>query len=344
MRFIDEASLTVKAGNGGNGVIAFRRERFRPKGGPCGGDGGRGGDVVLLASRNIGTLLDFRGQTRIEAKRGQDGRGSDCHGRASESVVVKVPVGTVVYEIETGAVLGDLTEDGQELVAAKGGVGGRGNMRFVTPSNRAPRKAEPGVEGESREIRLELKLLADVGLLGLPNVGKSTLVSRLSAAKPKIADYPFTTLVPNLGVVKISAENSFVMADIPGIIRGAADGAGLGYRFLRHVQRTATLLHMLAPSGEEGEDLKKDFEDLSNEVETFDTELGARPKVVALNKCDMPECRELEATLRPYFEDKGFEFFVISAATGEGLDPLKYRLAGMVADRKRETLEELPPD
>ncbi|MCP4599662.1 MAG: GTPase ObgE [Proteobacteria bacterium] len=330
MRFVDEVTMSVKAGDGGNGAIAFRRERHRPRGGPCGGDGGRGGDVVLVGDRNLGTLLDLRSLPRVEARSGQGGGGNDCHGKGAEPFIIQVPLGTLIFDDELEILIGDLTNDSQQIVVAKGGDGGRGNMRFTTSSNRAPRKAEPGRPGESLSIRLELKLLADVGIIGLPNVGKSTLISRLSAARPKVADYPFTTLVPNLGVVELGPGASYVMADIPGIIRGASEGAGLGSRFLRHVQRTAVLLHMLAPSESGDNDLLGDFVDLSHEVEAFDPTLAARPKIVALNKADLPVTREMGSDLRRHFESQGLDFVLISAATGQGLDELRRHLSELV--------------
>jgi GTP-binding protein len=326
MRFIDQAILTVKSGDGGNGCKALRRERFKPRGGPSGGDGGRGGDVIFEAERNLGTLLDLRRRPRLEAKRGGDGRGSDCHGRGAGPLFIRVPVGTALFDDETGELLGDLVADGQQVVVAEGGRGGLGNRHFATPSNRAPQKAEPGFPGEARVVRLELKLLADVGLLGLPNVGKSTLISRLSSARPKIADYPFTTLVPNLGVVALGPGSSFVMADIPGIIRGAADGAGLGSRFLRHVQRTAILIHMVAPA-EDGEgDLLRDFDDLTEEITRFDPDLATRARIPVLNKADLPAASEAEPALRQAFSERGDDLVVISAVTGAGLDQLKKRI------------------
>jgi GTP-binding protein len=333
MQFIDEVKVFVRAGDGGNGAVAFRRERFRPKGGPAGGDGGRGGDVVLRAERGLGTLIDLRYRHRIEAERGRDGQGRDRHGRGGESVVIRVPVGTLVFDDETGDELGDLVEDSQEVVVARGGAGGRGNMRFVTPSNQAPRRAEPGSPGEQRNLRLELKLLADVGLVGLPNVGKSTIVSRLSAARPKVADYPFTTLVPNLGVVEIGPGSSFVVADIPGLVRGAADGAGLGSRFLRHVQRTAILLYLVAPDETGDNDLLADFDGLVREVETFDPELARRPRLVALNKLDLTAAQEVEPVLRRELEGRGIALVACSAVTGEGLDLVRNALARMLAER-----------
>ncbi|MCP4199092.1 MAG: GTPase ObgE [Proteobacteria bacterium] len=338
MRFIDEATMAVKSGDGGNGAIAFRRERFRPMGGPAGGDGGRGGDVVFQADRNLGTLLDLRSHPHAHAKRGENGKGSDCHGRGAKPLIVHVPVGTIIYDNDTGEIVGDLVDHHQKIVVAKGGDGGKGNMRFSTSSNRAPRRAEPGFPGVTRTIRLELKLLADVGIVGLPNVGKSTLISRLSSAKPKVADYPFTTLIPNLGVVELGPGTSFVMADIPGIIRGASDGAGLGFRFLRHVQRTAILLHMVAPTEAEKDDLLNDFKDLSSEIEKFDKDLAVRPRIVALNKIDLPSARELEPHLKTTLKELGYDLILISAATGEGLEELKRRLGEYLREKEGQEL------
>lgn len=339
MRFVDEVLLPIKAGDGGNGAVAFRREKFKPKGGPSGGDGGHGGDVVLVADVNVGTLLDLQHRPIIRATRGEDGRGSDCHGKCADHTVIRVPIGTIVYDQGTGELLGDLSSSGEQLVAAAGGRGGLGNMRFATPTNRAPRQSQPGTAGEERIVRLELKLLADVGLVGLPNVGKSTLISRLSAARPKVADYPFTTLTPNLGVVRLGEERSFVMADIPGIIRGASEGAGLGLRFLRHVQRSAVLLHIVALPADLEDTLLVDFDDLSSELERFDAELAKRPRLVALNKTDLAETREAEPTLRAALTERGFDLVVFSAATGEGLDNLRYALGHML-ERRGQPLRE----
>jgi GTP-binding protein len=338
MRFIDEATMIVKSGDGGNGAIAFRRERFRPMGGPAGGDGGRGGDVVFHAERNLGTLLDLRSHPHAHAKRGENGKGSDCHGRGAKALIVRVPVGTIIYDNETEEIIGDLVDHDQKIVVAKGGDGGKGNMRFSTSANRAPRRAEPGFPGVTRTVRLELKLLADVGIVGLPNVGKSTLISRLSSAKPKVADYPFTTLIPNLGVVELGPGSSFVMADIPGIIRGASDGAGLGFRFLRHVQRTAILLHMVAPTAAEEDDLLNDFKDLSSEIEKFDKDLAARPRIVALNKIDLPRARELEPDLKKSLKELGYDLVLISSATGEGLEELKRHLGKHLREKEESEL------
>ncbi|MDJ0762299.1 MAG: GTPase ObgE [Myxococcota bacterium] len=346
MRFVDEATVIVTAGDGGNGVVAFLRERFRPHGGPCGGDGGRGGDVIMVADPNISTLLDFRSNRLVRAKRGQDGGGKHCHGKSATPVTLRVPVGTVIIDDDTGAVMGDLTKPTQQITVARGGNGGKGNARFATPTNRAPRIAEPGQQGEARRIRLELKLLADVGIVGLPNVGKSTLISHLSAARPKIADYPFTTLVPNLGVVDLGAGESFVMADIPGIVRGASTGAGLGHRFLRHVQRSATLLHLIGPTLETPGQYMSDFDALTDEIAAFDPELVNRSRVVALNKMDLPDVAAVEADLRRAFEKRGIEFFAISAVTGQGLDPLKQRLGNIVqiARNRAEKNDSSDPD
>ena len=337
MRFVDEVKLEILAGDGGNGVVAFRRDRRTPRGGPSGGDGGRGGDVIFRGNRNLGTLLDLKAHPRIKAKRGQDGGGNDCNGRSGSPAIIDVPLGTIVIDLDTGGAVGDLTEHDQEVVAAQGGRGGLGNIHFATASNRAPRYAEPGEPGEVRIVKLELKLLADVGLVGLPNVGKSTLISVVSAARPKIANYPFTTLVPNLGVVSLTPDTSFVIADIPGLIRGAADGAGLGSRFLKHIQRTATLLYVLAPDDAEASDLVKDFEDLRAEVETFDPELIHRPQIAVLNKSDLPAAQEAISTLEAFFKTKNIPFFVISAATHQGLRPLKQALARIVEENRNIT-------
>ncbi len=334
MRFVDEIEIVVKAGDGGNGAIAFRRERFRPKGGPAGGDGGKGGDVVLRADRNLHTLRDLGYRPRVEASRGRHGGGNDRCGRGGDDAVLRVPPGTTVSDRESGETLGDLVEDGQELVAARGGEGGRGNMRFATPSNRAPRRAEPGAAGEQRSLRLELMLLADVGLVGLPNTGKSTIVSRISAARPKIADYPFTTLVPSLGVVEIGPAESFTVADIPGLVPGAARGAGLGRRFLRHVRRSAILLYVLAPDPSGESDPLADLETLRFEVAEFDPALRERPCLVALNKCDLPEALELADGLGRELEKRDERLLICSAASGEGLDRLVKSMAELMAERR----------
>ena len=334
MQFIDEITVIVKAGDGGDGAIAFRRERFRPRGGPSGGDGGKGGDIILRADSNLGTLIDLKYKNRLESKRGQNGGGKDRHGRGSESLIVRVPVGTAVHDADTGEFIGDLVEDGQDLVVAAGGKGGLGNMHFTTSSNQAPRKALPGEPGEVRTVRLELMLLADVGLVGMPSVGKSSLIARFSAARPRIAEYPFTTLVPNLGVVELGEGSSFVMADIPGLVRGASRGTGLGFRFLKHVQRTAILLHILAidPAGEN--DLLDDFDALVNELHEFNPEMAKRPALVALNKCDLQETRDAETPLRDALKERGLELHLCSAATGEGLGDLRAAIVRKLNERE----------
>jgi len=336
MQFIDEVTLFVKAGDGGDGAVAFRHEKFMPKGGPSGGDGGRGGDIVFVADRNLGTLLDLRYRHRIVAQRGANGSGRDCHGRGAKDLIVRVPVGTAIFDSAGDASIGDLVEHDQRLVIAKGGSGGQGNIRFTTSSNRAPRQSTPGEPGEERTIRLELKLLADVGLVGMPNVGKSSLISRLSAARPRIADYPFTTLVPNLGVVEIGPGASFVMADIPGLVRGAADGAGLGLRFLRHIQRTGVLLFVLALDASGEGDPLDDYRALEAELRAFDPVLASRPRLVALNKADLPATREVEGPLREVLAKEGVELLTCSAATNEGLGAVRAAMIAALASRAAE--------
>jgi GTP-binding protein len=338
MRFVDEVTLEIAAGDGGDGSAAFRREAGNPRGGPAGGDGGKGGDIVMKADRNVGTLLDLRSQSRVRAERGQKGMGSDCHGRCAPPKIIKVPVGTLIIDEDTEEVVGDLVVDGQEVIAAHGGRGGFGNMHYTTSSNRAPRRADPGYPGEVRNIRLELKLLADVGLVGFPNAGKSTLISALSAARPKIADYPFTTLVPNLGVVDMGmGASSFVMADIPGLIEGAADGAGLGSRFLKHVQRTAVLLFVLAPRGEEDFDPIADFKTLRKEIEKFDPEMAKRPKLAVLNKIDIPEVMEMVPSVKRSLTRLKCSLLPISAAGHIGLDTLKKTLQERISNSKAQS-------
>jgi len=319
MHFVDEVTIRVKAGAGGNGAIAFRREKFVPKGGPSGGDGGNGASVVLVVDEGLSTLLDFRYKSQFDAPAGEAGANKDMYGRAGQDVVLRVPPGTQVFDAGTGALIGDLRTHGQRLVVAQGGKGGRGNMHFATPTDRAPRRSEPGTPGEERNIRLELKLLADVGLLGFPNVGKSSLIARISAARPKIADYPFTTLVPNLGTVRLSGERTIVVADIPGLIEGAHAGAGLGDRFLRHLDRTRLLVHLLDPSATaDGRSPVSDYEAMNRELALYDPELAARPQIVVLNKIDIPEVRRRKTQLARAFAKRGVTLLAISAATGEG--------------------------
>src|SRR5687767_6729883 len=287
--FVDEVSVFVKGGDGGAGCVSFRREKYVPRGGPDGGDGGDGGDVVLRADPGITTLLDFHYQRHYTAERGQHGKGADRHGKSGADTVLRVPLGTVVRERDSGELLGDLTAAGQTLIVARGARGGRGNARFVSSTNRAPRRADLGRSGEERWIQLELKLLADVGVIGFPNAGKSTLVSRLSAATPKIADYPFTTLAPTLGIVRPDAERTFVIADLPGLIPGAAEGKGLGHQFLRHTERTRLLLHVLDLDPQTERDPIEDFEVINDELRRYSAELAQRPQIVVANKADLPE-------------------------------------------------------
>jgi GTP-binding protein len=319
MHFVDEATIRVKAGAGGNGAIAFRREKFVPKGGPSGGDGGNGASIVLVVDEGLSTLLDFRYRHEFNAPAGENGANKDRYGRGGGDVVLRVPPGTQVFDDATGALIGDLRAHDERLVIAQGGKGGRGNIHFATSTDRAPRKAEPGTPGEERTVRLELKLLADVGLLGFPNVGKSSLIARISAARPKIADYPFTTLVPNLGTVGLSGERSFVVADIPGLIEGAHAGAGLGDRFLRHLDRTRLLVHLLdASSGAPGRTPLRDYEAMNRELALYDPGLAARPQLVVLNKIDLPDVRKRAKQIAAPFARRGIPLAAISAATGEG--------------------------
>ncbi len=336
--FIDKAKIFVQGGRGGNGCVAFRREKFVPKGGPAGGDGGKGGDVILEADRNVHTLLDFKYKRQYKAERGRHGEGSKKTGRSGKDLIIKVPVGTVVKDAETGEILGDLTEHGQRLVVAKGGRGGRGNAAFATPTRQAPDFAEPGEPGEERWIELELKLLADVGLVGFPNAGKSTLLSRITAAKPEIADYPFTTLRPILGVAKVG-DYSFVVADIPGLIEGAHAGKGLGHEFLRHVERTKLLLHLidltdLTRTPEEA------FEKINQELKLYSEKLTQKPQIVVGTKIDALTDRSKIEKLKEYFNKKGYPFFAISAVTGEGLNELMYFVAQKLKELEKENASE----
>lgn len=328
--FVDEVEIEVAAGNGGNGMVTFRKEKHVPRGGPNGGDGGHGGNIVFKADTNLTTLLDFRYHRKYKANRGGDGGSKDMFGGNAKDLVLKVPVGTVVTDLATGEQIADLDAPGSKAIIAKGGIGGRGNAHFVSSIHQAPRFAENGEPGEIKSLKMELKLLADVGLLGFPNVGKSTLISAVSAARPKIANYPFTTLVPNLGVVYVESERGFVMADIPGIIEGASEGVGLGHQFLRHVSRSRLLIHLLDVSGMSGRDPLNDFEVLNRELELYDESLASLPQIVALNKIDVmaePEAVDaLEATLL----ERGHTVFRISAATRTGLRPLIYEVMSLL--------------
>jgi GTP-binding protein len=326
MNFIDEAKIHVKAGDGGNGVVAFRREAHLPTGGPSGGDGGDGGSVTFETSGDLSTLLDFRFQQHYRAERGENGRNRDQFGKSGESLLIKVPIGTQIFDDSTGELIADFTALGQRQVICQGGKGGRGNLHFKTPWNQAPRTAENGTPGEERSIRLQLKLLADVGLLGYPNAGKSTFIARVSRARPKIANYPFTTLVPQLGVVGLSEHRSFVLADIPGLIEGAAEGAGLGHRFLRHVERCRVLLHLIEISPEPGRDPIKDHRIICGELAKYDPELASRPQIVALTKLDLTETREAYPGWKKKFARKKIDLLALSAATGEGVPEVLERL------------------
>jgi len=336
MKFIDELKLHVKAGDGGRGCLSFRREKFVPLGGPDGGDGGRGGDVQLEVDTAMSTLLDLSYRQHLKAESGASGMGKDRHGKSGEHLTIKVPPGTLVYDDETGELLADMTDAHQKLALLKGGMGGRGNARFLTSTNRAPRHTQPGIPGEERILRLQLKLLADVGLVGLPNAGKSTLISSVSAAKPKIADYPFTTLVPNLGVVRHGDFRSFVMADIPGLIEGASDGQGLGTRFLRHIERTDLFLHLVDLSGLQEGDPVENFDTINRELARFNPELSKRPMLVVFTKIDVTEVREQLPAIRQIFEDRGFTTMAISAVTREGTTEL-VRMAAAQLDHMRQS-------
>ncbi len=326
MKFVDKAKIHVKAGDGGNGCVAWRREKFVPMGGPAGGNGGKGGDVILKADSRLQTLMDFKYRIHFKAERGQHGSGSNKHGKSGEDLILKVPVGTVVKDAETGEIIADLTKDGQEVVVAKGGKGGKGNAAFKTSTNQSPDYAEEGEKGEEKWIELELKLLADVGIIGFPNAGKSTLISVLSNARPKIADYPFTTLSPVLGVVKLDIGKSLVLADIPGLIEGASKGAGLGHEFLRHIERTKFLIHVIDISDFREREPLEAFETINREMEQYSPELTKKPQIVVGNKIDILSDREEINRLKEEFEKRGYKFIPVSLATKEGIDVLKKSL------------------
>ena len=331
--FVDYAKIKIKAGDGGPGAVSFRREKYVASGGPDGGDGGRGGDIVFQVDDNLSTLADFRYKRSYAARNGENGRGKHCNGKSAENLVIRVPRGTVVKDAETGRILADLSSDEPQVVA-RGGKGGWGNSHFATATRQTPRFAKPGTPGESFEVQLELKLLADVGLVGFPNVGKSTLVSVVSEAKPTIANYHFTTLTPVLGVVRMGEGRSFVMADIPGLIEGAGEGIGLGHQFLRHVDRCRLLVHIVDVSGSEGRDPKEDFQIINRELKKFNPELAERPMLVAGNKCDLAEEEQIRE-FRDFVEKQGYEFFEMMAAIREGVDPLLNKIS--------ELLSKLPP-
>jgi GTPase len=339
--FIDEAKIQIKAGNGGNGCMAFRREKFVPRGGPSGGDGGKGGDVIMESSERHNTLVHFRFNPEYKAERGRHGEGSNCTGREGVDVILKVPVGTIVYDDSTGERVHDFSHADDRIVIARGGRGGRGNARFATSTHQAPRECEAGFPGEERTLRLELKLLADVGLVGYPNAGKSTLISRISAARPKIADYPFTTLQPNLGVVVVGEEPSdvsFVVADIPGLIEGAHAGAGLGTQFLRHIERTRLLVHLVDVSDSSGRpDPAKDYDVITNELASFGAGLDQKPVLVAASKIDVANKEKL-AKLRRYCKKHTLPLYPISAVTGEGIAKLTHAIAKRVIELRQAEL------
>lgn len=325
--FVDRVKIHVKGGNGGNGMVSFFRAKYITHGGPDGGDGGRGGDVIFVGDESMGTLMDFRYKRMFKAGNGQDGGKRNCFGKDGESVVIKVPVGTVIREAESGKIMADITKHGEEKILIHGGKGGKGNQHFATPTRQAPRYAEPGRVAKEYDVILELKLIADVGLIGFPNVGKSTLLSMVTNANPKIANYHFTTLAPNLGVVEGRYGDSFVLADIPGLVEGASEGVGLGHAFLRHVERTKVFIHVVDAGGVEGDDPVENVRKINQELEAYNPELMKRPQVIAANKTDIPGSEENVERLKEAYEKEGFEVFPISAATNKGLDELLTKVA-----------------
>jgi len=344
MKFVDEVRIFVKGGDGGNGSVSFRREKYIERGGPNGGDGGNGGSVIFVADPQLTTLLDYRYQQHHFAKSGEHGMGNDCNGRGAEDMILRVPVGTLVKEAGTEELLVDLGEPGQRWVAAKGGRGGLGNMNFATSTRQTPRFAQDGTKGEEKTLRLELKLLADVGLLGFPNAGKSTFISRVSRARPKIADYPFTTLVPNLGMVQYKDGLSFVMADIPGIIEGASEGVGLGHQFLRHVERCKVLIHLIDMGAEgEGRAPLHDFDVLNTELAKYSAQLASKPQVVAANKLDLPDAQAKLGSLTEALRERGIRVYPVSCATGEGMQALMDSVAEVLFTGRTEKLHVEPP-
>ncbi len=324
--FVDTAEITIKAGKGGNGLVSFHREKYVPAGGPDGGDGGKGGNIVFIADKHLATLMDFRYKKVYSAQNGQDGRAGRCSGRAGDDTIIRVPEGTLLKDAASGKIIADMTGDNKTFIAAKGGNGGFGNMHFATPVRQAPKFAKPGQPGQERTIILELKLLADVALVGFPNVGKSTLISRVSQARPKIANYHFTTLVPNLGVVSVH-DKSFVIADVPGLIEGAHEGVGLGHDFLRHIERTRLLVHLVDVSGIEGRDPIDDFQTIMKELSLYNPELAVRPQIVVGNKSDLIQESD---SFADYIKAQGYDYFPISAATGAGVDALINHIASML--------------
>ena len=343
MKFVDSCKVDLVAGRGGNGSIAFRREKFVPFGGPSGGDGGRGGDIVFVADPGLSTLLDLTYGRAIRSPDGEMGHGKDMYGRGGEDRIVRVPVGTQVFDRDTDVLLFDIDQPDTRIIVAKGGKGGRGNIHFATPFDRAPRRAEPGEEGQERKLRLELKVMADVGLLGFPNVGKSTFIRAVSNAQPKVADYPFTTLTPHLGVVRIGDEATMVVADIPGLIPGAADGAGLGHQFLKHVERTRALLHLITLDFSEEREPMADYDALQSELAKFDPEIAKHPQIVAMTKADVPEVREAFVAVQKAFAKRKIPVRLISAVTGEGIRDLSVALYRLVNGTDVEDWDRVPP-
>ncbi|MFO7154733.1 MAG: GTPase ObgE [Caldicoprobacter oshimai] len=333
--FVDVAKIFIKGGDGGNGAVSFRREKYVPRGGPDGGDGGDGGDIIFVVDPGMRTLMDFRYKKHYRAESGHNGGPSNMKGRDGEDLIIRVPPGTVIRDFETGKVLADLTHPGQRKVLARGGRGGKGNARFATSTRQTPRFAQPGEKGEERWVVLELKSIADVGLIGFPNVGKSTILSVLTSARPKIANYPFTTLTPNLGVVEVDREHSFILADIPGLIEGAHKGLGLGHDFLRHIERTRMLVHVVDASGIEGRDPVQDFYIINQELHAYSAELAQRPQIVAANKCDLPGAEHNVKRLKEELEPKGIKVFPVSATQNQGFKELVWEILRM--------LEKLPP-
>lgn len=341
--FVDKAKIFIKAGDGGDGKVSFRREKYVPNGGPDGGDGGAGGDIIFEVDDNMRTLMDFRYKRKHVAESGEHGMAGNSFGKSGQHLVIKVPSGTIVRSVESGKAIADLKNPGDRFVAARGGRGGQGNQHFATPTRQAPRFAQPGEKGEEREVELELKLLADVGLLGFPNVGKSTFLSIVTSAKPKIANYHFTTLVPNLGVVDLGEGRSFVIADIPGLIEGAHTGVGLGHDFLRHVERTKVLIHIIDISGVEGREPLEDFRKINEELALYNTKLSGKPQLVACNKMDIPGAEENFQRIKEALEAEGYEVFKLSAATRQGIEPLLNRTFNLLEQYKdiEEPVEEI---
>ncbi|MBU5265778.1 GTPase ObgE [Virgibacillus proomii] len=337
--FVDQVSVYVKGGDGGNGLVAYRREKYVPKGGPAGGDGGNGADVIFKVDEGLNTLMDFRYNRHFKGKRGENGMSKNQHGKNASPLIVFVPPGTTVIDEDTNEIIADLTTHGQQAVIAKGGRGGRGNTRFATPTNPAPDIAENGEPGQERMVKVELKLIADVGLIGFPSVGKSTFLSVVSAAKPKIADYHFTTLTPNLGVVDTNDQRSFVMADLPGLIEGAHEGVGLGYQFLRHVERTRVLVHVIDMAAMEGRDPYEDFVKINQELEKYDEKLKKRPQIIAANKMDMPSAKENITKFKEKLQDK-YPVYEISALTKEGLRDILFAIADKLEEIPKEAIDE----